>query len=181
MKNIYWDNMINGDKAAFLSIYHNHYRALFYYGFSLTADRELTKDCIQELFLDIWNTRPTLNKEVENIQSYLFTWLRRKISRTQSRLLKEKSYEQSREVNETKEFSYEELLIAFQQTEEKKEQLSRALETLTKKQLEIIRLKFFENLSYAAISEKTSLSTRTVYNLIYVAISRLRESMTILV
>ncbi len=180
MKNIYWDNMINGDKEAFLSIYHNHYRALFYYGFSLTADRELTKDCIQELFLDIWNTRPTLNKEVENIQSYLFTWLRRKISRTQSRLLKEKSYEQSREVNETKEFSYEELLIAFQQTEEKKEQLSRALETLTKKQLEIIRLKFFENLSYAAISEKTSLSTRTVYNLIYEAISRLRESMAIL-
>jgi RNA polymerase sigma factor (sigma-70 family) len=180
MKINYWNNMVNGDREAFLVIYHNHYRALFYYGFSLSADRELTKDCIQELFLDIWNTRPTLNKEVDNVQSYLFTWLRRKISRTQSRLLKEKSYEQLREVNDTKEFSYEELLIAFQQTEEKKEQLSRALDTLTKKQLEIIRLKFFENLSYAAISEKTSLTTRTVYNLIYEAISRLRESMTIL-
>ena len=96
MKNTnYWDNMVKGDKEAFLAIYHNHYRALFYYGFSLTADRELTKDCIQELFLDIWNTRPTLNKEVENIQSYLFTWLRRKISRTQSRLLREKLYERS--------------------------------------------------------------------------------------
>lgn len=172
--------MIKGDKEAFLTIYHNHFRALFYYGFSLTADRELTKDCIQELFLDIWNTRPTLNKEVENIQSYLFTWLRRKISRTQSRLLKEKSNERSRIDNDHKESCYEELLIAFQQTEEKKEQLSRALGTLTKKQLEIIRLKFFENLSYAAISEKTSLTTRTVYNIIYEAISRLRESMTIL-
>ena len=172
--------MVRGDKEAFLAIYHNQYRALFYYGFSLTADRELTKDCIQELFLDIWNTRSTLNKEVENIQSYLFTWLRRKISRTQSRLLKEKSFERSREVNDNKEFCYEELLIAFQQTEEKKEQLSRALSTLTKKQMEIIRLKFFENLSYAAISEKTSLTTRTVYNIIYEAISRLREYMTIL-
>ena len=172
--------MIKGDKEAFLAIYHTHFRPLFYYGFSLTADRELTKDCIQELFLDIWNTRPTLNKEVENIQSYLFTWLRRKISRTQSRVLKEKSFERSREVNDNKEFCYEELLIAFQQTEEKKEQLSRALSTLTKKQMEIIRLKFFENLSYAAISEKTSLTTRTVYNIIYEAISRLREYMTIL-
>ena len=180
MKNNYWDNMLKGDKEAFLAIYHNHYQALFYYGFSLTADRELTKDCIQELLLDIWNTRPTLNKEVENIQSYLFTWLRRKISRTQSRLVKEKLYERSREVDDNKEFSYEELLIAFQQTEEKKEQLTRALSTLTKKQLEIIRLKFFENLSYAAISEKTSLTTRTVYNIIYEAINRLRESMTIL-
>lgn len=172
--------MISGDKEAFLAIYHNHYRALFYYGFSLTADRELTKDCIQELFLDIWNTRPTLNKEVENIQSYLFTWLRRKISRTQSRLLREKSYERSGQDSNAKEFCYEELLIAFQQTEEKKEQLGRALRTLTKKQLEIIRLKFFENLSYAEISEKTSLTTRTVYNIIYEAINRLRESMAVL-
>ena len=172
--------MVTGDKEAFLAVYHNHYRALFYYGFSLTADRELTKDCIQELFLDIWNTRPTLNKEVENIQSYLFTWLRRKISRTQSRLSREKSYERSGEVNDNKEFCYEELLIAFQQTEEKKEHLGRALSTLTKKQLEIIRLKFFDNLSYAEISEKTSLTTRTVYNIIYEAIIRLAESMAVL-
>ena len=96
------------------------------------------------------------------------------------RLAKEKSYEQSREVNDSKVFCYEELLIAFQQTEENKEHLARALSTLTKKQLEIIRLKFFENLSYAEISEKTSLTTRTVYNIIYEAISRLRESMAVL-
>ena len=172
--------MVTGDKEAFLAIYHDQYRVLFYYGFSLTADRELTKDCIQEIFLDIWNRRSTLNKEVENIQSYLFTWLRRKISRTQCRLSREKSHERAGQDNDTKEFCYEELLIAVQQTEEKKEQLSRALGTLTKKQLEIVRLKFFENLSYAAISEKTSLSTRTVYNIIYEAINRLRESMTIL-
>lgn len=172
--------MITGDKEAFLAIYHNHYQALFYYGFSLTADRELTKDCIQELFLDIWNTRPVLNKEVENIQCYLFTWLRRKISRTQSSLLRKKLHEQAGCDNDTKQFCYEELLIAFQQTEEKKDQLTRALSSLTKKQLEIIRLKFFENLSYAEISEKTSLTTRTVYNIIYEAINRLRESMAVL-
>lgn len=172
--------MINGDKDAFLTVYHNYYRSLFYYGFSLTADRELTKDCIQELFLEIWNTRLTLNKEVVNIKSYLFTWLRRKISRSQSRLQKEKSYEQSVEANDNENFSYEDLLIAFQQTEEKKEHLRRALATLTKKQLELIKLKFFDNLGYAAISEKTSLATRTVYNVIHKAMSRLREDMTVL-
>ena len=180
MEDNYWDIMVAGDKEAFLSIYHNHYRGLFYYGFSLSANRELTKDCIQELFLDIWNTRPTLNKDVQNIQSYLFTWLRRKISRAQSRLIREKSYEQSGQWNDAKEFCYEELLIAFQQTEEKKEHLCRALNTLTKKQLEIIRLKFFDNLSYTEISEKTSLTARTVYNIIYEAINRLRESMAVL-
>src|SRR5258708_17074081 len=176
----YWCNIIKGDKECFLIIYHKYYRALFCYGFSLSADRELTKDCIQELFLDIWNTRSALNPGVANIQSYLFTWLRRKISRKQLRLAKDKTYQHSVEGNQGKEFCYEELLIAFQQTEEKKEQLIRALDTLTKKQLEIIRLKFFENLSYAEISAKTLLTTRTVYNIIHVAISRLREVMTIL-
>ncbi len=172
--------MIDGDKEAFLSIYHTYYRPLFCYGFKLTADKELTKDCIQELFLDVWKTRSTLNKEVTNIQSYLFTWLRRKISRKQFRVIKERTYQRSTEAIEEKELGYEELLIAFQQTEENKEQLSRALSNLTKKQLEIIRLKFFDNLSYTAISQKTSLTTRTVYNIVYEAINRLRESMTVL-
>ncbi len=175
-----WHDMISGDKDAFLAIYQEHYRSLFSYGFTITADRELTKDCVQELFLDIWNKRQTLNKDVDNLQSYLFTWLRRKISRTQTKLSREKSSERGREVNDTKVFCYEELLIAFQQSEEKKEQLSRALSTLTAKQLEMVRLKFFENLSYAQISEKTNLTTRTIYNLIYEAINRLREAMVIL-
>lgn len=180
MKINYWKNMIDGDKQAFLAIYQNHYRALFSYAFSLTADRDLTKDCIQELFLEIWNTRPTLNKEVENVQSYLFTWLRRKITRAQSKIVKDRFSEQSAGTQEIKEFSYEELLIAFQQTEEKKEQLRNALKTLTKNQLEIIKLRFFENLSYSNISLKTSLTTRTVYNIVHKAISRLREAMTVL-
>lgn len=177
-----WNIMVDGDKEAFLTIYHQYYQPLFYYGFSVTADKELTKDCIQELFLEIWNTRPALNKDVQNIQSYLFTWLRRKISRKKSLLLRqEKSYHASGEENDCKEFCYEDLLIAFQQTEEKKEQLTRALSTLTKKQLQIIRLKFYDNLGYAEISERTSLTTRTVYNIIYEAIHRLRESMPVLI
>ena len=72
---------------------------------------------------------------------------------------------------------YEELLITFQRSEEKKEQLRGALTKLTKKQLEIIKLKFFEKLSYAEIAAKTSLAPRTVYNLIYEAIRHLRGNM----
>jgi RNA polymerase sigma factor (sigma-70 family) len=180
MNDACWDMMVKGDKNAFLSVYHTYYRQLFSYGFSLTADKELTKDCIQELFLDIWNTRASLTKEVENVQSYLFTWLRRKISRKQSKLQRERTSEQRSERDDAREFCYEELLIAFQQTEEQKEQLARALSTLTKKQLEIVRLKFFDNLSYAEIAERTSLTTRTVYNVIYEAVCRLRETMTVL-
>lgn len=176
-----WGRMTGGDKDAFLALYQSQYQALFCYGFSLSADRELTKDCIQELFLEIWNSRPSLDKEVKNVRSYLFTWLRRKISRELSRLAKERVAGDLPEDLPLLQSSYEELLIAFQQSEEKKEQLRAALKKLTRKQLEIIKLKFFENLSYRSIAAQTALTPRTVYNLIYEAIRRLRESMKLLV
>jgi RNA polymerase sigma factor (sigma-70 family) len=173
--------MTGGDREAFLALYQSHYQALFCYGFSLSADKELTKDCIQELFLEIWNKRPSLEKEVRNVKSYLFTWLRRKISRELARILKEKTGQHTIEEFPIAQASYEELLIAFQQSEEKKEQLRAALKKLTKKQLEIVKLKFFENLNYQAIAGKTSLTPRTVYNIVYEAVRHLRESMRLIV
>jgi len=168
--------MVGGDQNAFLTIYQNHYQALFCYGISITSDKEMTKDCIQELFLEIWKTRLTLNKEVNNIRSYLFTWLRRKISYTLSLLAKAKTMVAAQDAT-LSQSSYVELLVVFQQSEEKKEQLSHALKKLTKKQLEITRLKFFDKLSYQEIAAKTSLAPRTVYNLIYQAIRHLRKEM----
>jgi RNA polymerase sigma-70 factor (ECF subfamily) len=178
---IYWNCMLEGDKNAFLTIYNNFYTSLFQYGFGLTKDKELTKDCIQELFLEIWNTRSSINKNVIDVKSYLFTWLRRKISRTLSIQTRKRSGENKRENCDAHESSYEELLIAFQGTENKKEKLERALNRLTKKQLEIIRLKFFDNLSYEEIAMQTSLTTRTVYNTIYEALRHLRDNVTLLV
>src|SRR6185437_6043860 len=177
--NLTWTEMKDGNKDAFLMIYRQNYRYLFSYGFSLCIDRELTKDCIHEMFLELWNKRASVNSEVVNVRSYLLTWLRRKISHTLLHSKKEKALEGYFYDMDIFEKSYEDLLIAFQETEEKKEKLRKALKTLTKKQLEIVRLKFFDNLSYQAISEKTFLTTRSVYNTIYEAISRLREFMNI--
>ncbi|HUZ61510.1 MAG TPA: sigma-70 family RNA polymerase sigma factor [Hanamia sp.] len=171
-----WRGIIEGGKNAFLIVYKDNYHSLFSYGFSLCSDKELTKDCIQEMFIEIWNTRKTINPEVQNVRTYLCTWLRRKINRAQSRA-KQSFFKESSTCFEYEEKSYEELLIAFQETEEKKEKLSKALNSLTKKQLEVVRMKYFENLSYKAISEKTLLSPRTVYNIIYISICRLREFM----
>jgi RNA polymerase sigma factor (sigma-70 family) len=172
--------MAEGDNRSFLLLYHTHYQALFCYGFTLSVDRELTKDCIQELFVEIWTTRSSLNKDVRDVRSYLFTWLRRKISRELARLKKETVFNEAAEESNPIQASYEELLIAFQQSDEKKEQLRSALAKLTKKQLEIIKLKFFENLSYRAIAARKSLTPRTVYNTIYESIRQLRESMKVL-
>jgi len=174
-----WLCMKEGSKPAFLNIYKEYYNTLFCYGFSLTRDKELTKDCIQEMFLELWDTKASLNPDVQNIRTYLCTWLRRKISRSQSREIRTRSYATSLTSVEVNQLSYEELLIAFQETEERKEKLAAALKHLTKKQLEIIKLRFFENLTYEEIAEKTTLSNRTLYNTIFLAIQQLRKDFSI--
>ena len=176
-----WLLMTGGDRNAFLSIYECHYNALFSYGFSLCANTETTKDCIQEMFLEIWVKRDTINADVENIRSYLYTWLRRKIYKELGHTVSEKNTNQMLHNLDENILPYEDLLIAFQNSEEKKNKLRSALSKLTKQQLEMIRLKFFENLSYPEIATKTSLKQRTVYNLIYEAIQSLRLYMRVLV
>ncbi len=171
--------MIRGNPDAFLALYESHYQSLFSYGFSLSADREMIKDCIQEMFMEIWKTRMRLNK-VKNIRSYLFTWLRRNIFHELSRLNSEKNKQSLFESSLSNILPYEDLLIAFQQNEEDRSNLQSALKNLSRGQMEVIRLKFFENLSYIEIAAKTSLSIRTVYNLIYEALGNLKKSMNLL-
>lgn len=181
MDNSLWKSMIGGDRNAFLSIHESHYHALFSYGFSLTGNREITKDCLQDLFLEIWNTRGSINKDVTNISSYLFTWLRRKIFKEINRSDKEKSGNLLASNFLGQVLPYEDLLVAFQQSEEDRKKLSAALKKLTRQQLLVIRLKFFEKLSYEQIAIETSLTQRTVYNLIYEAIRHLRQCMKLIV
>ena len=175
MDTSHWKLMAAGDLQAFLHIYESHYRVLFTYGFTLSADRELTKDCLQELFLELWNTRASLNPDVTEIRSYLMTWLRRKIThewkRRNKNLIDDGCLFSSLPSSSA---AYEQLLIAFQQTEEDKQKLHVALNQLTKQQREMIRLRFFEKLSFADIALQTSLSPRTIYNLMYEAIRMLR-------
>lgn len=172
--------MTKGDKDAFLLIYHHNYAFLFRYGFSITLDKELTKDSIQEMFMEIWNNRSSLKKQVHNVKSYLYSWLRRKISRNASILAREKKGEDLYKINDSIE-SYLDLLIAFQQKEEKSSKLKIAINKLTKKQIEMIKLRFFENMSYREIARINSLTIRTVYNTIYEAISNLRKNEGLLV
>jgi RNA polymerase sigma factor (sigma-70 family) len=178
-ENGYWIRMLEGDQNAFLFIYKKYYKELFRYGFILSKDKELTKDSIQEVFMELWNNASSLTREVHDIRAYLFTWLRRKINRTISRSIRLNTNHLNSLQDHDREPSYEELLIAFQSNQSEKERLRAALDHLTKKQLQIIKMKFFENLSYEEIACRTSISCRTVYNLVYESLQRLRADKTL--
>lgn len=167
-----WRKIREGDKEALFVLYDDMYFHLVRYGLSVYADSELVKDCIGQLFLKLWDRHATLN-EVGNVQSYLFTSLRRLIvdylhaeNRVGASALSIHA--------EGEEASYEEIIIAREKDEELKVNLHNALKALSPKQVELIRLKFFENLSYKEIAHLNSQSVKTSYNTIYDAIKVLR-------
>lgn len=168
-----WHNIKHGDQQAMMLLYKSSYQELYAFGFRICANKEQVKDCIHEMFCEIWQKRHSLS-EVQQVKAYLRTYLKRK-------LLKE-IYQTNHQGNLTKldegldrEKSYESLLIEAQESDEKKRKLWLALDHLTKNQREIIKLKFYEGLSYEQIASALNLQPRTVYNHVYEALQVLRK------
>lgn len=144
-------------------------------GFKMSADRALTKDAIQTLFLELWEKRHQTN-EVTHWNAYLRKSLYRKIL---VELKKKKSLTQDISDHNYSFFtpSYEELLIHSQTTQSQKDKLKSALKQLPLEERKVLNLRFFEGLSYEEIAENTGKSKQTVYNQIFSAISKLRKTL----
>ncbi|MDR6783517.1 RNA polymerase sigma-70 factor (family 1) [Pedobacter africanus] len=66
-----------GDQLAFTEIYNRYSGLLYAYAFKLTADRDVTKDMTQELFISLWDNRSELELKT-SLSAYLYTAIRYK-------------------------------------------------------------------------------------------------------
>jgi len=171
----YWEQMRLGDKQALFELYNSMYFHLIRFGLKINADDELVKDCVNQVFLNLWDKRARL-VPVDNVKSYLMTSLKRC-------MLDQLAYLDKMSVAVTNmtagaaqnELSYEEIIIQLQDNDEMRNKLRLAIAKLTPRQMELIQLRFFEGLSYEQIAEKTSQTVKTAYNTIYDAIKTLRK------
>ncbi|MDR1056016.1 MAG: sigma-70 family RNA polymerase sigma factor [Prevotellaceae bacterium] len=168
-QNLLWDNIRKGDINAFTKMYNLYYRALFVYGYKICGDKNLVKDVLHELFLELWVGRQRFI--IKSLPQYLHTVLKRKIIK----LLSSSSNVNNGNIDEIHQPSYEELLIGLQTEEEVQQKLQKALKRLTPQQMNIIKMKFFENKSYEEIARYTDTTPRTIYNQVYEALKILRK------
>ncbi len=169
-----WKALIDGSKDAFMQIYTNHYSILFSYGLKLSSDRELARDCIQEVFTDIWSRRQKL-REVWSVKSYLLTIYRRTVLKKVEEENKKIGLDLDSNSVGHIEFSHEDFLIQKQGSDQWEKKLLFALGKLPQRQKEIIYLRFFDNLDYQEISEITSLNYQVVRNQVYKAMLNLKK------
>lgn len=171
-----WKQFRRGDKEAFALLYESYFKRLYNYGRKFTADTEVIKDCIQDLFTKLWKNKNTLG-ETTCVKNYLFCSFRRilieKINQHKKDISGENIYDSyTFEIS----FPYESLLIAYQADAERKEEFARAIRALSSRQREAIFLKFYEGISYEEVASIMSINTKSLYKLIAKAIHTLREN-----
>lgn len=174
-----WLGVKNGDEKALSYFYTHYYKKLFNYGSRFVSDRVIAEDAIQEIFIDFWNKRATLH-EVRNTQQFLYSCLRNKIasklSAFSNRIQPDENF-----VRFELELSHKSHYLNEQIDKDIKQRLIDLISSLPSKEKEAIFLIYFDGLSYSETADIMSLKVKTVYNLIHMAIGKLkgnRETLT---
>ncbi|QCR23037.1 RNA polymerase sigma factor [Pontibacter sp. SGAir0037] len=167
---IIWDNFRAGSEEAYALIYETYSSILYSYGCSLNHDKELVKDCLQDLFVNLWHKRTSLGP-TNSIKYYLFRSLRRELVRT----LRQRSIVM--EASDTlTEYSAEDRWIGSEDNSSMKRMLENALSKLSERQREAIYLRFFQSMEFEDIARIMDITPRAVYKLIYRAIDVLHKN-----
>ena len=172
---IYWNRLKQGDSEALGILYDKYIDKLFLTALRITDNRELAKDAVQEIFIEIWNYRYTLS-DIHYSESYLTKVLK-------SLLLKKIKIEnaahhyQLQAAHISPEQDIESLIISRDTAVEKSAKLSQAIAKLSARQKQVLELHFDEGLSYELISKKLQINYQSVNNLLFRSILRLRNLM----
>lgn len=166
-----WVGVRQQDYQSLTELYRQVYSDLLNFGMLFGHDGPATKDAVNQIFLEIWE-RGTKLPAVENVRSYLITYLRRKLLR---------EYENSNRFSELTDSellsqrSYEDVIVQAQQEEQIQQRLRAALARLTPRQKELIEMRFFLGMTNEAICQETGMHITTVYNTISSALKTLRQ------
>lgn len=167
-----WDDFLGGSKSAYAYLYQKYAPVLYNYGYKIAQNRELTEDCLQDLFLTILETRERLGR-TDSIKFYLMRALRREIVR---KLTNEQRFDHEPDaLNFTIEFYYEPTWLDRQISTEQSTLLLRELNNLPARQKEALFLKFFDNLSYEEIAGVMGIEQTSVYKIVYKGIASLQK------
>ncbi len=172
-----WSRVRQGEQEALVNLYERLYFPLMQYGVRTCGDTERTRDAINDVFLELWDRRLQL-RDVANVKSYLLTYLRRKIF---GNIREEQKYAAAAsrlsDNTEAYELPYESYIVSAQASDEIKERVKRAMASLTPRQQEMVKLRFFEGLSMDAAAKKAGITTKTAYNTLSAALKSLSSGL----
>lgn len=167
-----WNAFKSGDKNAFGEIFRRHYPLLLQYGNKICTNENVVEDCIQELFTELWQNKPS--SQIQSVKAYLLVAVKYKIFKTYRNHPSIKSFEESQD-DTPFEISHDNFLVATEEDHQRAQLIITALKQLPGRQKEIIYLKIYQNLRYEEISEVMGINYQVARNLFSQAVKSLRK------
>ncbi|MBO9633448.1 MAG: sigma-70 family RNA polymerase sigma factor [Chitinophagaceae bacterium] len=168
----YWQTFIQGDREALGWLFRQYYPDLFRYGHKIYPDPAVLEDCIQELFIELWQSKnppPSIS-----VKAYLLKAMKYKLLKV-LRKKSNTSLQADLAENSVFQISHEDFIIGKQESEEKTAKVVQALNQLTNRQKEIVYLKFYQNLGYEEISEIMNINYQVARNLLHQAVKAMKK------
>jgi RNA polymerase sigma factor (sigma-70 family) len=163
---------VAGNTTAFTRLYSMHVNMLYNYGCRLTTDMELLKDCIQDVFIKIYNKQSELDS-VLNFKSYLYISLKNKLC-DESRKRIHLSGVAVEELDIVSGDSVEKDYIAHENTTHTHSFIARMLDKLSPRQRQAIEMYYIEEQKYEDICVVLNMNYQSVRNLIHRGMTKMR-------
>lgn len=158
---IIWQNFKRGSNPAFEKIYYQYIDVLYRYGSKITSDKDLLKDSIQQLFLELYVSKEKLTNP-ENVEFYLLKALKRIIIHKVNVTQKAGDFFERDLPFFDVELDAENSLINTEDHQSKMKLLNDALLSLEPAKKELLFLKFYSGLSNQQIGALTGIKPETV-------------------
>jgi RNA polymerase sigma factor (sigma-70 family) len=167
-----WNDFRTGNEDSYTNLMKIFANPMFRYGIRFVRNEDFVKDCIQDIFFELWNRRDKI-RQAESVKAYLFKALRLRIFRERSKWESSESLDENYEF--IIEFDVEANIIKQEVSKEICLKLHKILDSLPKRQKEIMYLRFYEGMDQDKIAEVMGLNRQSVYNLLHESIIRLRK------
>ncbi|HEY3388627.1 MAG TPA: sigma-70 family RNA polymerase sigma factor [Prolixibacteraceae bacterium] len=168
-----WTRFRSGDQAAFSEIYEAFIDSLFAYGSKITRDRELVKDCVQDIFVELQRVQPNLHHP-EYIEFYLYKSLKNAIFRKAKENRRTDNLPIEEIAGFNLQFNIEQDTLDLESEKLRLEKLKSILQTLDPQKRELLFLKFSTGLNYVEIGHLLGLNPDTVKKQVYRTLDNLR-------
>lgn len=161
-------------QKQFKSVYDQYFNPLGNYAMAILKDRDAAQDAVQEVFVDLWKKRDSIN-----INTSLQAYLTRAVKFKCIDFIR-KAQTQQRYINESQSapIAVQEDPYQQEEQEELKQKLSYAIAQLPSKCRQVFIMSRVDGLTYKEIAEDLSISPKTVENQISRALKLLRKTLS---
>ena len=162
-----------GDQNAFMSLYDMYAEMLLNYGLCITSDKELVKDCVQDVFIKLISKSQDL--QVTKVTSYLLISLRNRLldEFRRKNYMTETAVEDIRISTTVEDVENSYILDESSLNNVRKVQI--LMNELTPRQRQVFTLYYIEQRKYEDICEIMQMNYHSVRNLVHRGMLKLRS------